>query len=363
MEVLQQYKCPNCDGAIELDIAYQNGITHKLKCRYCGTRFELETLQAYEQELQQDTPDDMTWDTAAGGDWTEGEAEGIRSYVCQNCAGEILADENTGATSCPYCGSPVVMMNQFAGALKPDLVIPFKLDKEAAKEALKNHLKGKPLLPKSFKSENRLEELKGIYVPFWLFDADADADIRYKATRVSVWSDSKYNYTKTSYYSIHRAGSLGFNGVPVDGSKKMDDTLMESLEPFDLTQAVDFQTAYLAGYLADQYDVSSETCMPRANQRIKTSTENAFRDTVSGYNTVTTQASSIQLKNSKVSYALLPVWILNTKYKDKDLMFAMNGQTGKFVGNLPVNWGAFWGWLLGIAGAVTALAFGISCLF
>ena len=151
--------------------------------------------------------------------------------------------------------------------------------------------------------------------------------------------------------------------MPVDGSQKMDDTLMESLEPYDLTQAVDFQTAYLAGYLADRYDVGADNCINRANQRIKTSTENAFKETVIGYNTVIPQTSAVQLKNSKVSYALLPAWILNTKYKGKDYMFAMNGQTGKFVGNLPVNWGAFWGWFLGIAAAVTAVAFGISCLF
>ena len=137
---------------------------------------------------------------------------------------------------------------------------------------------------------------------------------------------------------------------------------MESLEPYDMQDAVDFQTAYLAGYLADRYDVSSEDSVQRANERIKVSTENAFLQTVVGYNTVLPQTSSVRLKDSKVHYALLPVWLLNTKYKGKDYLFAMNGQTGKFVGNLPINWGAFWGWFLGVAGVVTAVAFGISCL-
>jgi hypothetical protein len=142
----------------------------------------------------------------------------------------------------------------------------------------------------------------------------------------------------------------------------MDDTLMESLEPFDLTQAMDFQTAYLAGYLADRYDVGSQDSMARANARIKASTEDAFRETVVGYNSVVPQTSTVQLKNSKARYGLLPVWILNTKYRGKEYLFAMNGQTGKFAGDLPVDWAAFWGWFLGIAGAVAAIAFGISCL-
>lgn len=358
MATMLEYKCPSCGGALSFDSQLQT-----VKCPYCDTEFDMEALRELDVALEQSPQDDMTWQKRPGEDWQSQEQDELCSFICQSCGGEIMCETTTAASSCPYCGNPVIMTERLSGALRPDLVIPFKLDKAAAKAALKNHFKGKPLLPKTFKTENRLEQLQGIYVPFWLFDADADADIRYKATRISVWSDSKYNYTKTSYYSIHRAGSLGFNGVPVDGSKKMDDTLMESLEPFDLSQAVDFQTAYLAGYLADKYDVGADDSIGRANERIKTNTENAFMQTVVGYNTVLPQHSAVQLKNSKVSYALLPVWILNTKYKGKDYMFAMNGQTGKFVGNLPVNWGAFWGWFLGIAGAVTALAFGISCLF
>ena len=165
MPVLQQYKCPCCDGAIEFSSAAQ-----KMKCPYCDTEFEMETLAAYDQQLQQETSDDMTWDTAAGGDWTEGEEEGLRIYVCQSCGGEIIADESTGATACPYCGNPVVMMGAFSGDLKPDLVIPFQLDKAAAVAALKRHTSGKRLLPKVFADENHLREIKGVYVPVWLFD-------------------------------------------------------------------------------------------------------------------------------------------------------------------------------------------------
>ena len=358
MATMLEYKCPSCGGALSFDSALQT-----VKCPYCDTEFDMEAMKELDAVLENPPADDLTWQNCPTDHWQQQEQESLCSFVCNSCGGEILCEATTAASNCPYCGNPVIMTGRLSGTLRPDLVIPFKLDKAAAKDALKKHFKGKPLLPKLFKSEAKLEQIQGVYVPFWIFHADADADMRYKATRVETWSDSRYIYTKTSYYSIQRAGSLGFDGVPVDGSKKMDNTLMESLEPFDMTQAVDFQTAYLAGYLADKYDVDAGICIERANQRIKVSTENAFAATVTGYHTVTPQTSAVQLKNSKVYYALLPVWLLNTKYKGKDYSFAMNGQTGKFVGDLPVNWAAFWGWFLGIAGAVTVITTLISSLF
>lgn len=358
MTVLQEFKCPCCDGAIEFDSRLQ-----KMKCPYCDSEFEMETLQAYDDALKAQPEDDMQWDTAAGTQWQPGETEGMRVYTCNTCGGQIVCEETTGAAECPFCGNPVVMTGRFAGDLKPDLVIPFKLDKKAAMEALKKHYSGKRLLPKIFKEENRVKEVKGMYVPFWLFDADAEGFVRYKATRVRTWSNSEYRYTETSHYSVLRSGGLGFEDVPVDGSSKMDDALMESIEPFDLSEAVDFQTAYLAGYLADRYDVDAESSIRRANARIKRSTEDAFASTVVGYHSVIPVSTNIRLSNGTAKYALCPVWVLNTHWNGKNYTFAMNAQTGKLVGDLPMDKAAYWKWLLGVAGAVAAVAYGLSYLF
>lgn len=302
----------------------------------------------------------MNWDTQAGGTWQEGETDGLRIYGCKQCGGEIVTDETTGATHCPYCGNPVVLTGHFAGLLKPDLVIPFKVDKKAAIDVLQNHYKGKRLLPKVFKDQNHIEEVKGLYVPVWLFDTDADANVEYEATRVHRWSDSDYEYTETRHYAVIRGGGIGFENVPVDGSKKMDDTLMESIEPFDISDAVPFQTSYLPGYMADKYDVDAGESIERANERIKKSTEDAFRSTVMGYTTVTAVDSNIRLQNGKARYALYPVWILSTDWNGQKFTFAINGQTGKIAGDLPMDKGAFWKYLIGVTGAVTALAFVIS---
>ena len=357
MAVLQQYKCPCCNGSIEF-----NSSSQKMKCPYCDTEFDVESLAAYAESLGEDCEDEMQWESSAGTEWHEGESEGLRVYICNSCNGEIVGDENTGATFCPFCGSPVVMTAQFSGTLRPDCVIPFKLDKNAAIDALKKHCKGKKLLPKLFADENHINKIQGIYVPFWLFDTDAEANIRYRATRVRHWSDSDYNYTEKRYYSVIRAGDIGFAHVPVDGSSKMADDLMESIEPFRFEDAVDFETAYLSGFFADKYDVDSEQSVSRANERIRKSTSDAFAATVQGYSSVVPEHTNIRLKNAQAKYALYPVWILNTTWDGKQYTFAMNGQTGKFVGDLPMDKRAYMKWLFGIAGVCGAVGMAVSYL-
>ena len=339
MSNIFEYKCPCCNGALK----FHSGV-QKMKCPYCDNEFEMETLKEMDEELQKVAEDKMEWGAVCTGELSSTEAQNLRSYICQSCGGEIVGDATTVASSCPYCDSPVVMKGQVSGELKPDYIIPFKLDKQAAKEGLSRHLQGKKLLPKVFKSQNHIDEVKGIYVPYWIFDADVEANFSYKATKVRTWSDNNYNYRETSYYSAFRKGTMGFDGIPVDGSTKMADDLMESLEPFDLREAVEFQTAYMAGYLADKYDVSVEDSINRANERVKQSTEDTFRATVQGYDTVTKEAGSIELSNGKAKYALYPVWLLHTTWQGKQYTFAMNGQTGKFVGDLPMDKGAYWKW-------------------
>ena len=338
MDKQMTYKCPCCGGAIAFDPHAQ-----KMKCPYCDTEYEMDALRDMDTALNEDGKDSMHWNIAGGEQWQANETAHMRVYACQSCGGEIIGDENTGAISCPYCGNPVVMLGTFAGDLRPDLVVPFKLDKKAAKEALSRHLTGKKLLPRVFQSQNHIDEIRGVYIPFWLFDTEADAHLRFKGTRVHAWSDSDFDYTETEYYSVVRGGSLSYTGIPVDGASKILNDLTESLEPYDLTEAVDFQTAYLAGYLADKYDVPKENCIERANERIRQTTERVIRQETCGeYSSVTLESSSIRFQNGRVRYVLLPAWILNTSWNGQNYQFAMNGQTGKFVGNLPMDKGAYW---------------------
>lgn len=352
-----QYKCPCCGGFIAYDSR-----SSKMKCPYCDTEFELETLRSYDEDLKSDKADDMSWSSDDDREHFDDDADGMGVYVCQSCGGEIIAEETTAATSCPFCGNPVIFKSRLAGELKPDYIIPFRLDKNAAKEALKKHLSGRKLLPKLFRSESHIDEIKGVYVPFWLFDTDADAECRYRAAKTRFWSDGDFDYTETSHFSLLRSGSMSFEHIPVDDSNKMPDDLMESLEPFDFGQAVEFQTAYLSGYLADKYDVGADECNGRANERVKRSADIALRGTVVGYDSVTPENIAVQFSEGRKHYALYPVWLLNTTWNGSKYTFAMNGQTGKFVGDLPVDKGAYWKYFGGIFAAASVIAYAIELL-
>ena len=360
MSDINEYKCPSCGGAIEFDSHSQ-----KMKCPYCDTELDLENLIKYDEQLSKEAEqkDDISdWQTDPGKQWQEGETDGMNVYTCKSCGGEIVSDENTGATSCPYCGNPVILTERFRGALRPDMVIPFKLDKKAAKEAYYKHIKGRPLLPKVFRRENHIDEIKGIYVPFWLFDADVAADARYKATKVRTWSDSDYDYTETSYYSVDRSGNMSFVSVPVDGSSRMPDDLMESIEPYKVADAVEFQTAYLSGYMADKYDVDAQQSTDRARERMKESAQDVLRDTVKGYASVIPENTNVRISGGDAKYALYPVWILNTTWRGKKYIFAMNGQTGRMTGDLPVDNGAYTRWLLGLTAVFSIAAYLVALL-
>lgn len=358
MSEILEYKCPSCAAPLKFDGEKQN-----MNCDSCGNNFSTELLQEYDEILNNKDDLKAKWENYRSESIND--VDNMNIYSCTSCGAEIVGDETTAATHCLYCNSPAIITNKLSGMYRPDYVIPFKTGKPDAKAAILKLCKGKLLLPKGFKDENHIEEIKGIYVPFWLFDCGIYANIDFRATHVTSWHDSKYNYTKTNYYAIKREGNLDFTKVPVDGSEKIDNKYMESIEPFNYDEAVDFQTAYLSGYLANKYDVDSEDCKERANQRIKNSTISVFKDTIDKmrYTTITPNNTNVQIDHGKIHYALFPVWMLNTKYKDKVYTFIMNGQTGKFIGELPVSMKKFFAWFTGLTAGFTVIASIIAMLW
>ena len=351
---ITNYQCPNCTGPLRFA-----GDSGQVQCDSCGTAFDIsiiEQIYADKDQAAAGAGAEPRWDTdAAGCEWDTEESSRLRGYSCPSCGATLMCDDTTVATSCPYCGNPTVVPAQVSGELKPDYVIPFKLDKNAAIDALKKHYKGKKFLPKSFVSENHIEEIKGIYVPFWLYDGETDAAMRFRGTKTRSYRRGDYDITETDHYRIVREGSVAFEKVPVDGSSKMPDEHMDSIEPYAYGELTQFSSAYLPGFLAEKYDEDAEFCSARANERIKTSTERAFAGTTSGYSSLTREYSNIVLKRGEVKYAFMPVWLLASKWQQKDFLFAMNGQTGKLIGDLPVDKGKFFAWFFGLFGIMFAI--------
>ena len=345
-----EFKCPCCNAGLSF-----SGAVQQLTCECCDNTFDLDTVHAYNESESTHSTDNFSWDDQQATEWSEAEQTDLHAFQCPACGGEILTDTTTAATFCPYCDNPTILPSRLSGTIKPDAVLPFRKSHEDAAEAFLKLCKGKPLLPKDFTAQHRLERITGIYVPFWLYDCDADFQGSYKATRIHCWSDSRYNYTRTEHFLLNRNAKAGFSGIPMDGSSKMEDAFMEAIEPFDYSQIVPFEMAYLTGYLADKYDVPSEQGEDRIRQRVEQSMEDQIQSTLMGYASVLPTNRQIQIHHSKAKYVLLPVWMLNTKYNGKIYTFAMNGQTGKIVGNLPICKKRTATWFAGICAGVTLL--------
>ena len=356
-----EFKCPACTAPLHFSEE-----TGRLECDYCGSSFSVEEMEsrsaekeqqaaeAFEKAAAEAKADVKDWDGPDAQDSWGKEGTNLKTYSCPSCGAELICDEATAATSCPYCGNNAIIPGQFRGALKPELVIPFQIGKDEAVKALKAHYKGKPFLPKSFSDENHIQEIKGIYVPFWLFDGQAEADVSFAATRSTVMVTGRERITTTRHFDVRRAGTVSFEKIPVDASKKMPDDYMDSLEPFRYDAMVPFSTAYLPGFFADIPDVSIEECSLRAELRATDTAVESMSRQVSGYETCIPTRKDAQLRRGKVRCALLPVWLLSTQWEGQNFLFAMNGQTGKMVSDLPLSKKRYWAWWGGLTAGITA---------
>ena len=352
---ITNHKCPACTGPLHF-----SGASGMLECDYCGSKFTIEEIEKLYAEKEAEAAENLEVNeakkekekaefAAMGIEWSDEEIKGMKVYNCPSCGAELICDSTTAATSCPYCGNPTVIPGQFSGGLKPDLVIPFKLNKDQAVAALEKYYKGKVFLPKAFKEHNHIEEIKGVYVPFWLCDGNAKGNALFSGANVRSWHDGDYDITETTYFDVMREGNIDFEKIPVDASTKMPDEHMDAIEPFDYRELKPFSTAYLPGFFADKYDVSQNDSFERISKRAENSIREELRKTVVGYSMISTKNEYYDFENKGIKYALMPVWMLSTKWKGQNFLFAMNGQTGKLVGDLPVDKGKFWGMFAAIA--------------
>ena len=341
------YQCPACTGPLRFDSA-----SGKLCCDYCGSTYDVAQVEALygEKQARADKAAEAAEKAASSGPvWGEMETGDLSSRTCTSCGAELVCGPETAATTCPYCGNPTVLGGQLSGKLKPEYIIPFRMDKKTAIENLKKYYKGKAFLPKAFKESNHIEEIQGVYVPFWLYDGRMEARGAYKAEISESHREGDYIVTTTRHFDVARVGDADFVRVPVDGSSKMPDAHMDAIEPFDYSDLKPFSTAYLPGFLADRYDEDDKKCAARVLTRMKNSTAAALHDTLGGYTGVQTLSEQVDPRTLEPHYALLPVWMRHTRWKEQDFLFAMNGQTGKLIGDLPVDKGRVAAWFAGIS--------------
>lgn len=343
-------KCPGCGSPLPYDASIG-----KWKCEACGSVYDAIQVMKMTQDSDKDTdtqkqrqngtptpPPNITNDVPGMPPEYTNQSDyqpqpDLDLYRCKNCGAEMVADETTAATFCVYCGSTSILKSRLEGEFRPSRVVPFVKTKEDAVNAFKNLMHTENFVPNDFTKESNIEKITGVYIPFWLYSGTAQGHIRGKLHKVTTWRSGNYQYTKTDIYDVERAGSVAFTGIPADGAKKFDDDTMDSIEPFDLSKLVPFNYAYLSNFLAEKYDVSAEEDQERAAGRMRNTIYSHLHATING--ALIGEQQHVQENISNVEYVMLPVYMLNTFWQGKPYIFAMNGQTGKLVGDVPIDKG------------------------
>lgn len=338
------YVCPGCGAAMEFDSQSQ-----KMKCSHCGTQLSVEELDVL-SDYSKKQEDEVTGDFSSNN-----EKESFVSFKCPSCGAELLTDENTAATFCSFCGTPTLVESRVDDELKPSRIIPFKILKDEAKKKFVEWAKKGKFTPSDFYAGSTIDKITGMYVPFWLYDYNAEINVSCKAEKVHRETRGDYEYVHTDHYMVTRDVEADFNGIPADAAEKMPDDVMDKLEPFEYNDLTDFQKPYLSGYYAEKYGYSADDMSDRIEKRVKDYIWDTARSTIKGYDSVSVVSKSNKLKRRNAEYVLMPVWLLNYHYKGKEYMFTLNGQTGRIVADRPVSNGKRIGWFAGLTVVITAV--------
>ena len=349
---VKSLKCLNCGADLLFSPALQ-----KWKCEWCDSEFN-------EKDLGAGATDDSGFETVQTSQTSEPlpfSKDEIKIYDCSYCGAEVVTDNVTSATFCVYCQRPLVLTTQLSGEFKPSVMIPFHNTKEQAMNIFKNYLKKKRFIPDDYKTDQNIEKLTGVYIPFWLYDGNVNFVVQGEGDIVSVRRSGDYRITRTDIYNIAREGQMQIDNIPVDASSRTPDDIMDSIEPFDFSKLDKFSSHYLSGFLAERYDEDKDKLYNRAKIRFEGSAENKIKQSLKRYTRVRRKIDRKRIDNVKSKYGLLPVWLLYSNYKNKQYIYAMNGQTDKITGNLPIDKLKvlkFWSIVFGISTAIPlALSF------
>ncbi|MBR1910742.1 MAG: hypothetical protein IJ828_00110 [Treponema sp.] len=333
-----EYKCPNCSADLKFNPSAQ-----KLTCEYCGGAFTIEEIKKLFAKNESalgsgDSEPDSALQSENSDSQTDSEAfsEQTKLYHCSSCGAEIMATDQQTALFCYYCHNPVILSGKMTGKYRPQKVIGFKIGRDEAVKKFKDWC-FKPFVPKDFATKEQLDKITGLYVPFWLTDIDVAVDFAALGKNVRRWSSGSYDYMETKEYDVSRRGIVSAKNIPSDGSQRIDDELMDAIEPFDYSEMNDFSMSYLTGFFAEKYDVEQDSILERVKKRIEPSIARMVRSTVSSYTSVDVKRDNRSVSRSDMKYVMLPVWFMSYKYNDKVYEFVMNGQTGKIAGIPPLN--------------------------
>lgn len=349
---IQSYKCPNCGGGLIFDPN-----TQKFKCEYCLSAFTEETLKemkeaaASAQEMagkdqKADTVSDeaATKEPEAAAKEPEAPAKtqaaaGMAVYTCPSCGAEVVAQETTASTYCCYCHNPVIMSGRLDGSYRPDGLIPFEIDNKKAKEIFKNWIQNKKYVPNDFYSPRQMEYLEGIYYPYWMYSCQVSGEMQAEAIKKHVTVAGEMEYIETSHYHIDKKANLPISDVARNALKSADRSLAETVLPFNMKKMKPFQESYFLGFRAERRDREKEEFEQEIEQEVREYTKESLENSLIGYDHVNVRSHSENITGEQWKYAMLPVWMMTYPDPKSGQMyyFAINGETGKVCGVLPID--------------------------
>lgn len=296
------YKCRNCDGNMVYHVEER-----KMYCPFCSS---MDT----EQVLR-----------------------GKDMHICDCCGAEIPIGRYDSAGKCPSCSQYVIFDERVEDEYKPAKILPFKVGKEMAKTLIRKEYEKKLYAPDSFLSEACLERIEGTYVPFWLYNFNANFNFHGVGTRTRRWTTGNTEYTETSYYDVYRNFNAAFRKMPVDASVAMPNDIMDLMEPYEYQYMENFDPKYMSGFLGEIYAGDEKVFEPRAGEKVKRDAEALLDKSLQGFNRITPTIKKLTATNVGSEYVLLPVWKYLYTYRGKQYEYYINGQTGKVVGDAPVS--------------------------
>lgn len=341
------YKCPDCGGVLKFDT--ESGM---MLCDYCIQYFPAEMFAGEKREESQkmrplwnaaSAPSEQVSEQVPERKW---EQMKVRIYQCQSCGAEMMTGDQEVSRICSFCGNPTIMFDRISEENKPDKIIPFMMTKEEALRRVKERFQGAILLECDI-NEIKTDSIYPIYMPYWVYK------MRFGITLTSyIQKSDKYRgkYTETSMDA-----NTETRDVPMDASKRFQDDISMLLNPFRLEEAVDFNPAYLSGFYADRSDVGSKEREIDGRNYMRKRAVNAMLNRAPGVPGPTMRrlmdenrfcrlfkqysyATSMETFDVlKTEYMLLPVYFMTIRVNDKPIIILVNGQTGKIVGNIPVD--------------------------
>lgn len=323
-------KCPCCGGVMDYDPQ-----TGGLACPYCGHTEAIpvdETISETAEEL-----DLRSAEKLENCDW--GVAK--KTVICEACGAESVYDALEIASVCPFCGSNQVMEAADQSTMAPGGVVPFQVTDKQASELFKNWIKKKWFCPKLAKESAKAKHFKGVYLPYWTFDADTRSEYKgeYGKDRRTKGSDGTDKIV-TDWYFTHGTYDEKFDDELICATGKHSQSMLQGLEPYRTAENKAYKPEYVAGFAAERYALGIKDAWQMAREsisyKLKGNIEGEIRGRYHADSVRNLQVHTI-FDHLTYKYLLLPVWISSYKYKDKVYQFMVNGQTGKVSGKIPLS--------------------------